>query len=262
MFDKLKLATRSTHKKDTIIDVKGVKIGNSHFTVIAGPCAVESEIQVLETAKGVKENGAVMLRGGAFKPRTNPYSFQGLGEKGLKILKKAREETGLPVVTEVMDPRYVLLVAEYSDILQIGARNMQNYSLLKEVGKQEKPVILKRGLANSVEEWLGCAEYIMNEGNHNVILCERGIRTFETATRFTLDLGIIPIVKKYSHLPIIVDPSHAQGNSEFIAPLCRAAKAVGADGLIVEVHYHPEEAQCDKEQALSIEQFKKMMESL
>lgn len=240
--------------KRTIIDVRGVKVGKE-LTLIAGPCSVESEKQTIITAQKVKESGANMLRGGAFKPRSSPYSFQGLGIKGLKILAKAREETGLPVVTEVIDTRDAGWVCEYADILQVGARNMQNFSLLKEVGKIGMPVLLKRGMYSTLEEWLNCAEYILAEGNQNVILCERGIRTFEKYTRNTLDLSMIPAVKEISHLPVIVDPSHGTGRLSLIESMSLAAVAAGTDGLIIEVHYKPEEALSDREQAMPPEMF-------
>ena len=247
--------------KRTTVTVGDVKVGED-FVVIAGPCSVESEEQTIETAKIVKGAGATMLRGGAFKPRTSPYSFQGLGLKGLKILEKARMETGLPVVTEVTDPRDVSWVCEYADVLQIGTRNMQNFSLLQEVGKVDKPVLLKRGMYSTLEEWLNCAEYILAGGNPNVILCERGIRTFETYTRNTLDLSIVPSVKEVSHLPIIVDPSHGTGRLSIIEPMSLAAMAAGADGIIIEVHYNPDEAVCDKDQAMSPEMFTGLMGKL
>ena len=247
--------------KRTTVTVGDVKVGED-FIVIAGPCSVESEEQTIKTAQIVKEAGANMLRGGAFKPRTSPYSFQGLGLKGLKILEKARMETGLPVVTEVTDPRDVSWVCEYADVLQIGTRNMQNFSLLQEVGKVDKPVLLKRGMYSTLEEWLNCAEYILAGGNPNVILCERGIRTFETYTRNTLDLSIVPSVKEVSHLPIIVDPSHGTGRLSIIEPMSLAAMAAGADGIIIEVHYNPEEAVCDKDQAMSPEMFTVLMGKL
>jgi 3-deoxy-7-phosphoheptulonate synthase len=231
-----------------------VKIGED-FVVIAGPCSVESEAQTIGTARKVKDAGANMLRGGAFKPRTSPYDFQGLGLKGLKILEKAKKETGLPVVTEVTDPRDVSWVCEYADVLQIGTRNMQNFSLLKEVGKVDTPVLLKRGMYSTLKEWLNCAEYILAEGNPSVILCERGIRTFETYTRNTLDLSMVPSVKEISHLPIIVDPSHGTGRLSIIEPMSLAAMAAGADGIIIEVHYNPAEALCDKDQAMPPEMF-------
>jgi 3-deoxy-7-phosphoheptulonate synthase len=242
----------------TVVKVDGgVEVGRG-FIMIVGPCSVESEELTLETARKVKEAGADMLRGGAFKPRTSPYAFQGLGLKGLKILDRAREETGLPVVTEVLDPRDVSWVSEYADVLQIGARNMQNFSLLKEVGKANKPVLLKRGLHSTIEEWLNCAEYILAEGNPDVILCERGIRTHETYTRNTLDLSAVPAIKELTHLPVITDPSHATGKPTLIAPLCLASVAVGADGLMIEVHKDPDQALCDKDQALTPEQFAKI----
>jgi 3-deoxy-7-phosphoheptulonate synthase len=249
----IKLVSRET-KEQTIILVGDVKIGQD-FVLIAGPCSVESEEQMRETAHAVKEAGANMLRGGAFKPRTSPYAFQGLGLKGLKILEKIGKETGLPVVTEVLDTRDVSWVCEYVDILQIGARNMQNFSLLKEVGKVNKPVLLKRGMYSTLAEWLNCAEYILNEGNSEVILCERGIRTFETYTRNTLDLSAVPAIKGLTHLPILVDPTHGTGRVTLIPPMSLAAVVAGADGLILEVHYHPEEALSDKDQALRPEQF-------
>jgi 3-deoxy-7-phosphoheptulonate synthase len=242
----------------TVIHVGHVRVGEG-FCVIAGPCTVEGERQTVETAWAVKEAGADMLRGGAFKPRTSPYAFQGLGLKGLKILKKAKEETGLPIVTEVIDTRDVPWVTEYADVLQIGARNMQNFSLLKEVAKTRKPVLLKRGMNSTIEEFLNCAEYILDGGNPDVILCERGIRTFETYTRNTLDISAVPALKELTHLPVIVDPSHASGRVSLISPLSMAAMAAGADGLIIEVHVNPAEAICDKEQTLSPEQFGNMM---
>jgi len=248
-------------KKHTVITVDNVKIGED-FVVIAGPCSVESEAQTIGTARKVKDAGANMLRGGAFKPRTSPYDFQGLGLKGLKILEKAKKETGLPVVTEVTDPRDVSWVCEYADVLQIGTRNMQNFSLLKEVGKVDTPVLLKRGMYSTLKEWLNCAEYILAEGNPNVILCERGIRTFETYTRNTLDLSIVPSVKEISHLPIIVDPSHGTGRLSIIAPMSLAAMAAGADGILIEVHYNPAEALCDKDQAMPPEMFANLMRRL
>lgn len=245
----------------TIVKVGDVKVGRD-FAIIAGPCGVETEEQTIETAKAVKAAGANMLRGGAFKPRTSPYSFQGLGLKGLKILEKARDITGLPVVTEVIDTRDVSWVCEYADVLQVGARNMQNFSLLKEVGKANKPVLLKRGMNSTIEEWLNCAEYILNEGNPDVILCERGIRTFETYTRNTLDLSAVPAAKEITHLPVIVDPTHGTGKVSLIEPMSLAAVAAGADGIIVEVHVKPEEALSDKEQALLPGQFGAMVKKL
>lgn len=258
----LKLTTLNGEKKRrTLITVDDVRIGEG-FTVIAGPCSVESEKQTIKTAQRVKEAGANMLRGGAFKPRTSPYAFQGLGIKGLKILEKAKKETGLPVVTEVLDPRDVSWVCEYADVLQVGTRNMQNFSLLKEVGKVNKPVFLKRGMYSTLQEWLSCAEYVLAEGNPEVILCERGIRTFETYTRNTLDLGIVPSVKEVSHLPIFVDPSHGTGRLSIIEPMSLAAMAAGADGIMVEVHYNPDEALCDKEQSMTPEMFMDMMRKI
>ncbi|MBA4417029.1 MAG: 3-deoxy-7-phosphoheptulonate synthase [Syntrophus sp. (in: bacteria)] len=253
--------TKLDKKERTVVAVGNVMIGKG-LVVIAGPCSVESEKQTMETAWAVKESGADVLRGGAFKPRSSPYAFQGLGKKGLKILKKAGEETGLPIVTEVLDPRDVLLVADYADMIQIGSRNMQNFSLLKEVGKTNQPVLLKRGMNATIEEWLNSAEYILREGNHRVVLCERGMRTYETYTRNTLDLSAVPAVKGLTHLPVIVDPSHATGKAELVSPMSLAAVAAGADGIIVEVHINPEEALSDKEQALNPEQFSGMMHKL
>jgi 3-deoxy-7-phosphoheptulonate synthase len=249
------------HHQRTVINIDGLAVGKD-FVVIAGPCSVESEEQTIKTAQKVKEAGGNMLRGGAFKPRTSPYDFQGLGLKGLKILEKAKRETGLPVVTEVADPRDVSWVCEYVDVLQIGTRNMQNFSLLKEVGKVEKPVLLKRGMYSTLKEWLNCAEYILAGGNPNVILCERGIRTFETYTRNTLDLSIVPSVKETSHLPIIVDPSHGTGRLSIIEPMSLAAMAAGADGVMIEVHHKPCEALCDKDQAMPPEMFEGLMKKL
>ena len=229
---------------------------------MAGPCAVESLEQTLECARKVKKAGAHILRGGAYKPRTSPYSFQGLGPKGLEILAEARKETGLPIVTEVMAVEDVPLVAKHADLLQVGARNMQNFNLLDAVGKQERPVLLKRGLSSTIEEWLLCAEYILSRGNPHVILCERGIRTFEKATRNTLDIGAVPVIKKLSHLPIIIDPSHATGIREYVAPLAKAAVAIGADGVLIEVHPHPEKALCDGPQSLTPEMFEALVGEL
>lgn len=248
-------------RKRTTIPIGSIRVG-ADFLLIAGPCSVESEIQMITTAQRVREAGANMLRGGAFKPRTSPYAFQGLGIKGLKILTKAREETGLPIVTEVIDPRDAGWVSEFADVLQIGTRNMQNYSLLRELGKVGKPVLLKRGMNSTLMEWLNCAEYILAEGNPHVILCERGIRTFETYTRNTLDLSAIPAIKELSHLPIIVDPSHGTGKKSLITPMSLAGAAAGADGLIIEVHFNPAEALSDKEQALSPEEFSRLTEKL
>ncbi len=251
----LKLGAKgSKDAKQTVVIVDNIRIGID-FALIAGPCGVESEKQTIITAQKVKEAGANMLRGGAFKPRTSPYDFQGLGLEGLKILEKAKKETGLPIVSEVIDPRDVSWVSEFVDVLQIGARNMQNFSLLKEVGRTKKPVLLKRGMYSTLSEWLNCAEYILAEGNPNVILCERGIRTFETYTRNTLDLNMVPAVKEVTHLPIIVDPSHGTGRLSLVEPMCLAAVAAGADGLIVEVHYNPAEALSDKDQTMDPQMF-------
>jgi 3-deoxy-7-phosphoheptulonate synthase len=256
----IKLVSRET-KDQTIIEIGNLKIGEN-FVLIAGPCSIESEEQMRDTAYAVREAGANMLRGGAFKPRTSPYAFQGLGLKGLKILEKIGHETGLPVVTEVLDTRDVSWVCEYVDVLQIGARNMQNFSLLKEVGKADKPILLKRGMYSTLVEWLNCAEYILNEGNPNVILCERGIRTFETYTRNTLDLSAVPAIKELSHLPVIVDPTHSTGKVSLIPPMSLAAVVAGADGLIIEVHNNPEEALSDKEQALRPEEFSRLAQKI
>ncbi|MHB8171349.1 MAG: 3-deoxy-7-phosphoheptulonate synthase [Thermincolia bacterium] len=257
-----KLADRSFKPENTIIKVGDVEFGGSQIPVLAGPCAVESREQMLEAAHAVKAAGARVLRGGAYKPRTSPYAFQGLEEEGLKFLAEAREQTGLLIVTEVVDPRNVELVAEYSDILQIGARNMQNFLLLKEVAKTNRPVLLKRGPSSTIEEWLLAAEYIMSDGNYQVILCERGIRTFETATRNTLDLAAVSLVKKLSHLPVVVDPSHSTGRRDLVAPMSKAAIAAGADGLIIEVHPNPSEALCDGPQSLTPEDFGRLMHEL
>jgi 3-deoxy-7-phosphoheptulonate synthase len=256
----LKLAVRDS-KQRTVIDVSGVAVGRD-LIVIAGPCSVESEEQMIASAHAVKDAGADMIRGGAFKPRTSPYAFQGLGLHGLKLLAKAGRQTGLPIVTEVIDPRDVSWVAEFADVLQIGTRNMQNYSLLKEVGQTGRPVLLKRGMYSTLEEWLNCAEYILSEGNPNVILCERGIRTFETYTRNTLDLSAVPAIKELTHLPIIIDPTHSTGRINLIGPMSMAAVAAGADGLIIEVHYNPAEALCDADQALTPNLFADIMARL
>ena len=245
-----KLANRAFHPEDTIVDVAGVKVGGGQMALIAGPCSVESEEQVIEIAKAAKESGANMLRGGAFKPRTSPYSFQGMGLAGLDILCKAREVTGLPIVTELMSAEYLDLFDEKVDLIQIGARNMQNFDLLKQLGKTKKPILLKRGLNATYEEWIMSAEYIMSSGNPNVILCERGVRTFESYTRNTLDLQAIPVIRRLSHLPIIVDPSHAGGKWWLVEPMSKAAVAAGADGLMIEVHNNPECALCDGGQSL------------
>jgi 3-deoxy-7-phosphoheptulonate synthase len=250
-----KLASREMHPADTLVPLDGMKVGGNKIAIIAGPCSVESREQLLETAFAVKEAGAVALRGGAFKPRSSPYSFQGMGEKGLELLAEAREATGLPVVTEAMSPEQVALVARYADVIQIGARNMQNYPLLAEVGRSGRATLLKRGLSSTLDELLMAAEYILKEGNPNVMLCERGIRTFETAYRFTLDLMAVPVLKELSHLPVIVDPSHAAGRRDLVRPLSLAAAAAGADGIIVEVHPNPDEAICDGPQALLADDF-------
>lgn len=250
-----KLVSREFHPMDSIVRVGNLEVGGHEVVVIAGPCSVENEQQILETAHGVKAAGATMLRGGAYKPRTSPYEFRGLGEVGLKFLAKAREETGLPIVTEVLSLEDVDLVAEYADVLQIGARNAQNFLLLEAVGKTDKPVLLKRGMSTQIEEWLLAAEYVMAQGNQNVILCERGIRTFETLTRNTLDLAAVPVVKRLSHLPIIIDPSHGTGKWYLVPSMMLAAVAAGADGLILEVHPNPDHAMSDGGQSLNLENF-------
>jgi 3-deoxy-7-phosphoheptulonate synthase len=250
-----KLVSRELVADPTVIDVRGRRIGGGFFGFIAGPCTVEYREQTFETARAVAAAGASMLRGGVFKPRTSPYAFQGLGEEGLAILSEARDETGLPLVTELMDPRHVDAVVAVADVIQIGARNMQNFSLLSEVGSIGKPVLLKRGPSASVEELLMAAEYVVKEGNEQVILCERGIRTFERSTRYTLDIGAVPVLKQETHLPVIVDPSHAAGRRELVGPLARAAVAAGADGIIVEVHPRPEEALCDGPQQIPVGEF-------
>lgn len=257
-----KLVSRDFEPNDTIVKVGSISIGDGTLAVIAGPCAVESKEQLMEIAAAVRLAGASLLRGGAFKPRTSPYSFQGMEEEGLRLLAEARSQTGLPIVTEVMTPAQIELVARYADVLQIGARNMQNFPLLKEVGHAEKPVLLKRGLCATVEEWLMAAEYIVSAGNKDVILCERGIRTYETCTRNTLDLSAVAVVKTLSHLPVIVDPSHALGRWEFVPAMSRAAVAAGADGLMIEVHAHPQEALCDGPQSLTPKRFKDLMDEL
>ena len=257
-----RLASREFHPENTIIDVGGVKIGGKKLVVMAGPCSVENRKQIITTAKLVKKTGVEILRGGAFKPRTSPYDFQGLGEDGLKLLAEARKLTGLKIVTEVMEIGDVALVARYADILQIGARNMQNFNLLKAVGKIDKPVLLKRGMSATLKEFLMSAEYIMSEGNHKVILCERGIRTFVEYTRNTLDLTIVPAIKKLSHLPVIVDPSHGTGEYEFVIPMSKAAIACGADGLMIEVHPNPEEAASDGDQSLIPKRFENLMREI
>jgi 3-deoxy-7-phosphoheptulonate synthase len=257
-----KMVSRDLHPADTIVDIGGVLVGGKHFTVIAGPCAVENRQQMLSTAQAVKKAGGHCLRGGAYKPRSSPYSFQGLGVKGLRILNDVSEKTGLPVVTEVVEAGDVSTVDRWADAFQVGARNMQNFRLLKKLGQSRKPVILKRGMAASVEDLLLAAEYIVSEGNPNVILCERGIRTFETATRNTLDLNAIPHIKQHSHLPVIVDPSHGTGVRDYVAPMAKAAVACGADGLLIEVHIDPKAALSDGQQSLYPEQFAQLMQEL
>lgn len=257
-----KLASKEYHSQKTIVKAGNVEIGGNDFVVIAGPCSVENEKQIMESAQLMKENGIKIMRASAFKPRTSPYAFQGMGIDGLKLLKKVREKTGILVETEVMDVRDVGIAAEHVDVLRVGARNMQNFDLLKEVGKINKPVILKRGIAATINEFLMAAEYILMNGNKNVILCERGIRTFETAYRNTLDLAAVAVLKKETHLPVIVDPSHAAGKRDLIIPLCKASAAVGADGLIIEVHPHPEEAISDGAQSLYPEQLTTLLKEL
>jgi 3-deoxy-7-phosphoheptulonate synthase len=257
-----KLASRDFKKENTEINVRGNIIGGKKIHVMAGPCAVENKTMIMAIAEKVKECEATFLRGGAYKPRTSPYSFQGLGEEGLRYLADAREKTGLPVITEIMDPRDMDVILEYADIIQIGARNMQNFRLLLEVGSVDKPVLLKRGLSSTIKEWLMSAEYIMSRGNQNVMLCERGIRTFETATRNTLDLSAVPVLKKLTHLPIVVDPSHGVGKWDLVAPMAKAAIAAGADALIIEVHTNPEEALSDGEQSLKPDIFAQLMKEL
>ena len=254
-----KKANRKFHPEDTVVDVNGIKVGGGNFAVMAGPCSVESEEQIISIAKDVSASGAALLRGGAFKPRTSPYSFQGMGTRGLDLLLLAKEASGLPIVTELMSPKYIDLFEEKVDVVQIGARNMQNFDLLKEVGKMSKPILLKRGLSNTYEEWIMSAEYIMSEGNENVILCERGIRTFETYTRNTLDVAAIPCIKRMSHLPIIVDPSHSGGMSWLVESLTMSGIAAGCDGIIVEVHNDPPHAKCDGQQSLTPDQFEQLM---
>ncbi len=256
-----KCANRKFHPEDTIVDVGGHKFGGGTFQMIAGPCSVESEKQIVEIAKAVKKVGATILRGGAFKPRTSPYAFQGLRESGLDLLLRAKAETGMPIVTEIMSVKHIDLFKDV-DIVQIGARDMQNFELLKEVGKMDKPIMLKRGLANTIEEWLMSAEYIMSEGNKQIILCERGIRTFEPLTRNTLDLSAIPLLREKTHLPVIVDPSHASGLSRLVKPLSLASVGVGADGLMIEVHNDPAKALCDGAQSIKPDQFEEIVEHI
>ena len=248
-----------TKQEATIVNVNGVEVGGSEVVIIAGPCAVESEEQIFETARSVSTNGARIIRGGAYKPRSSPYSFQGMEEEGLRLLREISKETGVPVVTEVMDTKQVGLVSEYADLVQVGSRNMQNFPLLKEVGMCGKPVLLKRGMMATIEEFLNAAEYILHHGNDQVILCERGLRTFETSTRNTLDLSAVPMLKHLSHLPVIVDPSHGTGHRWMIAPMSKAAIAAGADGIMMEVHYKPEIALCDGHQSLTLELFDELM---
>lgn len=258
----LRLACRSARPEGTVVRIGGIPVGGNEVVVMAGPCAVESEEQLMATARAVKAAGAKVLRGGAYKPRTSPYSFLGLREEGLKLLAQARGETGLPVVTEVMDARHLDTVCRYADMLQVGSRNMQNFTLLEEVGKVDMPVLLKRGMSATIEEFLLAAEYVMKGGNEGIVLCERGIRTFETSTRNTLDLNAVPMLKRRSHLPVIVDPSHGTGHSWMVPPLAGAAVAVGADGLLVEVHHNPQEALSDGEQSLTPDCFGLMMDQL
>ena len=257
--EKYKLVSRDFKPEDTVVDVDGVKIGGGHLAIMAGPCAVESREQLEEAAQCVKECGANFLRGGAFKPRTSPYDFQGLAEKGLRLLRDAADKTGLKVVTEIVDSNDIDLIGEYADVYQVGARNMQNFCLLKALGKTNKPVLLKRGLSSTISEWLNAAEYIAAGGNSNIIFCERGIRTYETFTRNTLDISAVAAVKELSHLPIIVDPSHGTGRWQMVRPMARAAIAAGADGLIVEVHPHPEAALSDGDQSLTPKNFRRLM---
>lgn len=256
------LVSRSSKPEGTIVDVNGIKIGGREIVIMAGPCAVESEEQLSETAKRVRAGGAVMLRGGAFKPRTSPYSFQGLGKEGLEMLQRAREMTGMPVVSEVMDTRQVETVSRYADMLQVGSRNMQNFPLLKEAGQSSKPILLKRGMMATIDEYLHAAEYLLSQGNTQVVLCERGIRTFESSTRYTLDLNAIPVLKQRTHLPVIVDPSHGTGIRSLVPTMSKASIAAGADGLLMEVHFRPEDALCDGSQSLYPEEFETMMEDL
>ena len=256
-----KCANRKFHPEDTIVDVNGIKVGGDNFQVIAGPCSVETEKQIIEVATAVKKAGATILRGGAFKPRTSPYSFQGLRETGIELLLKAKQETGMPIVTEIMSVRHLDLFRDV-DVIQVGARDMQNFELLKEVGKTKKPVLLKRGLCNTIEEWLMSAEYIMSEGTKDIILCERGIRTFEPYTRNTLDLSAIPLLKELTNLPVIVDPSHASGLSRLVRPLSLASVGAGADGLMIEVHNDPQKALCDGAQSIKPDEFSEIVKNI
>ncbi len=257
-----KKSNRKFHPDDTVIDVAGMKIGGGTFSVVAGPCSVESKAQIESVAQSVLASGACIMRGGAYKPRTSPYDFQGLEKQGLELLLAARRATGLPIVSEIISPKHVEMFEMVVDIIQIGARNMQNFDLLKEVGKTNKPILLKRGLSSTIQEWLMSAEYIMSNGNENVILCERGIRTFETMTRNTLDLSSVPVIKQISHLPVMVDPSHATGNASLVAPLSLAAVAAGADGLLIEVHNDPACALCDGPQSLTPDEFEDLMSKI
>ena len=256
------LVSRSSKPEGTIVNVNGIEIGGREVVIMAGPCAVESEEQLSETARSVRAGGASLLRGGAFKPRTSPYSFQGLGKEGLEMLQRARENTGLSVVSEVMDTRQVETVSRYADMLQIGSRNMQNFPLLKEAGRTSKPILLKRGMMATIDEYLHAAEYLLSQGNTQVVLCERGIRTFESSTRYTLDLNAIPVLKQRTHLPVIVDPSHGTGIRSLVPTMAKASIAAGADGLLMEVHYRPDEALCDGSQSLYPEEFGMMMNDL
>ncbi|MCF8002559.1 MAG: 3-deoxy-7-phosphoheptulonate synthase [Halanaerobiales bacterium] len=262
ILDSYKLVGKEFKPEKSVIDIGGVKIGGEEVVVMAGPCSVENEKQIVKTADAVKKAGAKILRGGAYKPRTSPYSFQGLGEEGLKLMALAKQKTGLKIVTELIDKEYLEIVCNYADIIQIGSRNMHNYSLLKALGNIDKPVLLKRGFASTIKEWLLAAEYVMKEGNHQVILCERGIRTFGEKTRNTLDLSSVPLIQELSHLPIVVDPSHGTGNWRLVSPMARAAVASGADGLMVEVHPQPEDALSDGQQSLTFDNFNKMMSEI
>lgn len=257
-----KLASREFKAEDSLVSVGGIEIGGKRIVVMAGPCAVETEEQLLEVAKAVKESGASILRGGAFKPRTSPFSFQGLKKAGLELLAQVREQSGIPVITEVLDPRDVSMVSDYADILQVGSRNMQNFVLLTKIGKSKRPAVLKRGFSCTVTEWLTAADYLLAEGNNQVILCERGIRTFEESVRFSLDISSIPVIKKASHLPLIVDPSHAAGHYSLVPAIAKAAVAAGADGLLIEVHPNPKEALVDGLQSLTPSSFARLMEEL
>jgi 3-deoxy-7-phosphoheptulonate synthase len=257
-----KLASREFRPKSTVVDCSGVKIGGERIIIMAGPCAVESEAQLMQAAEGVKKAGASILRGGAFKPRTSPFSFQGLQKKGLELLDQAREKLGMPVVTEVVDPYDVEMVASHADMLQIGSRNMQNFALLTNAGKSHRPVVLKRGFSCTITEWLTAADYLLAEGKNQVVLCERGIRTFEDSIRFSLDISAVPVIKRFSHLPVIVDPSHAAGHYSLVPGIAKAAVAAGADGLLIEVHPNPKEALVDGLQSLSISDFTRLMEEL